>query len=89
MSAHPTPAARSHTSQPRSQAVDRTISPARGRLAGGVRSIWRSFSGLGLLLGAVFLAASLTPSLIPRTFVLQGALAGVCFGVGYGLGRLR
>lgn len=51
-----------------------------------MRGLWLSFSGLGLLLGALFLAASLTPSLIPRNFVLQGVLAGVCFGIGYLLG---
>jgi uncharacterized membrane protein len=49
-------------------------------------SFWRSFSGLGVLLGALFFAASLTPSLIPRTFLLQGILGGVCFALGYGLG---
>jgi uncharacterized membrane protein len=50
------------------------------------RPFWRSFSGLGLLLGALFFAASLTPSLIPRAFPLQGVLGGVCFAFGYGLG---
>lgn len=53
-----------------------------------VSGLWRSFSGLGVLLGALFFAASLTPSLIPRSFVLQGVLGGVCFAVGYGLGVL-
>lgn len=42
-------------------------------------------SAPGVLVGAVFLAASLTPSLIPRGFLLQGALAGVSFAAGYGL----
>jgi uncharacterized membrane protein len=50
------------------------------------RPFWRSFSGLGLLLGALFFAASLTPSLIPRAFPLQGVLGGMCFAFGYGLG---
>ena len=50
------------------------------------RSLWRSFSGLGLLLGALFFAASLTPSLIPRAYLLQGVLGGVCFAVGYASG---
>ena len=58
------------------------------RMGGGLASLWRSFSGLGLMIGALFLAASLTPSLIPRSFLLQGVLAGVCFAVGYGLGVL-
>src|SRR5690606_33521265 len=43
-------------------------------------------SGVGLLLGTFFFAASLTPSLIPRTYVMQGLLAGVSFAAGYGLG---
>ena len=50
------------------------------------RIFWRPFAGLGLLLGALFFAASVTPSLIPRTFLLQGALGGVCFALGYGAG---
>ena len=51
-------------------------------------ALWRSFSGLGLMLGALFFAASLTPSLIPRSFPLQGVLGGVCLAAGYGLGVL-
>ena len=62
--------------------------PRRGGLAGGLGAAWRSFSGLGLVLGAIFLALSLTPSLIPRSFPLQGVLAGVSMAVGYGLGVL-
>jgi uncharacterized membrane protein len=58
------------------------------RLGGGLASLWRSFSGLGLMIGALFLAASLTPSLIPRSFLLQGVLGGVCFAIGYGVGVL-
>jgi uncharacterized membrane protein len=57
-------------------------------IAGGVAALWRSFSGLGLLLGAFFFAASLTPSLIPRGFLLQGVLGGACLAIGYGLGVL-
>ncbi len=40
-------------------------------------------SALGLLLGLLFLAASLTPSLIPRDPVLQGILGGVVMALGY------
>ena len=58
------------------------------RFRGGVASLWRSFSGLGLIIGALFLAASLTPSLIPRSVLLQGVLGGVCFAIGYGVGVL-
>jgi uncharacterized membrane protein len=50
--------------------------------------VWQWFSGLGLLLGALFFAGSLTPSLIPRTFELQGVLGGVSFALGYALGVL-
>jgi uncharacterized membrane protein len=47
---------------------------------------WYSFSGVGLCLGTLFFAASLTPSLIPRTFLIQGVLSGFCLAIGYGLG---
>lgn len=42
--------------------------------------------GIGLLLGTLFFAASLTPSLIPRSYAIQGVLAGVSFAIGYVLG---
>ena len=51
-----------------------------------LKGFWRSFSGLGLLLGSLLFAASLTPSLIPRAFLLQGVLSGLCFAFGYGVG---
>ncbi|HRO11883.1 alpha/beta-hydrolase family protein [Amaricoccus sp.] len=50
--------------------------------------LWRTFSGLGLVIGALFFAAALTPSLIPRAPLLQGVLSGVCFAIGYGIGVL-
>jgi uncharacterized membrane protein len=53
-----------------------------------VSVLWRSFSGLGVLLGALFFAGSLTPSLIPREATVQGILGGVAFASGYGLGVL-
>ncbi len=59
-----------------------------GRVAGLPVDLWRSFSGLGLVIGALFFAAALTPSLIPRAPLLQGVLSGVCFAIGYGLGVL-
>lgn len=46
----------------------------------------RSFTALGLILGTLFFAASLTPSLVPRHLVVQGVLSGVCLAAGYGLG---
>lgn len=44
------------------------------------------FSGTGLALGGVFLAASLLPSLLPRPSVVQGVISGVSLVAGYGVG---
>ncbi len=52
---------------------------------GDVR-VWHLFSVLGLCLGTLLFAASLTPTLLPRDFLLQGVLSGVSAAVGYGLG---
>lgn len=41
---------------------------------------------VGLLLAALFFAASLTPSLLPRTWLMQGVLSGFSLAAGYGLG---
>ena len=57
-------------------------------IVGRANALWRTFSGLGLLIGAVFFALSLTPSLIPRDPSLQGALGGLSFTIGYGIGSL-
>lgn len=46
-------------------------------------SVIASLSVVGLALGFVFFAASLTPSLMPRSFLVQGALSGVSAAVGY------
>ncbi len=46
------------------------------------------FSTPGLLLGALFYAASLTPSLLPRTSLMQGALSGASLAAGYAIGIL-
>ncbi|MGU3577241.1 alpha/beta hydrolase [Brucellaceae bacterium C25G] len=48
--------------------------------------LWKSFNAIGLLIGTLFFAASLTPSLLPRTYVMQGLLSGVSLAAGYGLG---
>jgi uncharacterized membrane protein len=48
--------------------------------------LWQSFSTTGLLVGALFFAASLTPTLLPRAYPLQGALSGCSFAAGYGVG---
>jgi uncharacterized membrane protein len=51
-----------------------------------IRHQMQSLSGVGLVLGALFFATSLTPTLIPRSYLTQGALAGTCFAIGYGAG---
>ncbi|MGY8664542.1 alpha/beta-hydrolase family protein [Bradyrhizobium sp. UFLA05-109] len=57
-------------------------------LAWLIRRQMLSLSGVGLMLGALFFAASLTPTLIPRSYLTQGALAGACFAIGYAAGIL-
>src|SRR5690554_5642128 len=44
----------------------------------------RHFSILGLMLGTIFFALSLTPSLLPRTNLIQGLLSGFSLAAGYG-----
>lgn len=53
------------------------------RWAGG---LWKSFSFVGLVIGTLFFAASLTPSLLPRHYAVQGVLSGIALGIGYALG---
>ena len=43
-------------------------------------------SPVGVVVGSLFLVASLTPSLIPRTPAMQGVLAGAGFATGYAIG---
>ncbi|WNM26419.1 alpha/beta-hydrolase family protein [Demequina capsici] len=45
-----------------------------------------SFSGVGLVIGAFFIAVSLGPSLLPRVSWVQGIASGVSFMVGYAVG---
>jgi uncharacterized membrane protein len=52
----------------------------------GCTNVARSFSICGLLVGALFFAASLTPTLLPRTFLTQGLVSGFSFVAGYGIG---
>ncbi|MCB1310491.1 MAG: alpha/beta-hydrolase family protein [Sedimentitalea sp.] len=52
------------------------------------RGILTGLAPLGLMLGTLFFAASLTPSLVPRPPLIQGALGGFLFAAGYGLGVL-
>ncbi len=51
-----------------------------------IRKQVERLSGVGLGLGTLFFAASLTPTLVPRSSLTQGVLAGACFAAGYGLG---
>lgn len=70
-------------------APDRSV-PPHGSIdqPGILRRVAGKVSGVGLVLGALFMAASLTPSLIPRGQGVQGVLAGVCFAAGYGVAVL-
>ena len=51
-------------------------------------SLLPRFSPFALLVGLLFLAASLTPSLIPRGPLMQGVLGGVVMALGYLAGRI-
>lgn len=46
------------------------------------------FSGVGLVLGTLFFAFSLTPSLVPRPLIAQGIVSGLSFTAGYALGMM-
>lgn len=52
------------------------------------RRLRAHFSTPGLLLGALFYAASLTPSLLPREPFMQGPLTGASLAAGYAIGVL-
>jgi uncharacterized membrane protein len=58
------------------------------RLRGTVGSGVREFSTVGLVVGTLFFAVSLTPSLVPRSTLFQGLVSGVSLGTGYALGVL-
>ena len=45
-----------------------------------------TFSGTGVVVGALFFALSLLPSLLPRAGYVQGLVSGISFMVGYGVG---
>ena len=51
-----------------------------------VRQQMLSLCGVGIVLGSLFFAASLTPTLVPRSYLTQGVLAGTCFAIGYAAG---
>lgn len=46
-----------------------------------LHSYWQSFSFVGLVVAALFFAASLTPSLLPRHFAAQGVLSGFSLAI--------
>ncbi len=70
-------------SQPRPEVVDHATSTGRPRPP---RVFERRFSRVGLVVGGLFFAASLTPSLLPRSSAVQGAVSGVALALGYGVG---
>ncbi|MDP3720175.1 MAG: alpha/beta-hydrolase family protein [Acidobacteriota bacterium] len=51
-----------------------------------LQAVWQSMSVVGLSLGTLFLAYSLTPSLLPRPVVFQGVVSGLSLAAGYALG---
>nr|WP_238375978.1 alpha/beta-hydrolase family protein [Ectothiorhodospira magna] len=51
-----------------------------------VLDLAKGFSVVGLLVGTLFFAFSLTPSLVPRPFGIQGLISGLSFTAGYGVG---
>ena len=55
-------------------------------IKGCIIRLWHLFSTVGLLVGTLFFAASLTPSLNPRSVLVQGVLSGFCLAAGYGVG---
>ncbi|KAF1691609.1 alpha/beta hydrolase [Pseudoxanthomonas koreensis] len=71
-------------------APSRTTLRQHGRDAAGriFRRLSAAPGNTGLVLGALFFAASLTPSLTPRITVAQAVLSGLCLAAGYGVGVL-
>lgn len=57
---------------------------SRGRQGG--RYLFSHLSSVGLVLGTLLFAFSLTPSLLPRPLVAQGVVSGLSFTAGYALG---
>jgi uncharacterized membrane protein len=53
-----------------------------------LKTIVQSLNVLGIALGVLFFAASLTPSLLPRPTWIQGILSGLALSIGYALGSL-
>ncbi|MDP2319833.1 MAG: alpha/beta-hydrolase family protein [Acidobacteriota bacterium] len=51
-----------------------------------LRIAWQATSTVGISLGTLFFAFSLTPSLIPRPVAFQGVVSGLSLAAGYALG---
>lgn len=51
-----------------------------------LRRFAASFSIVGITVGGLFLATSLTPSMIPRPYIMQAILSALALLVGYGIG---
>lgn len=49
-------------------------------------AVGQRLSTVGLVVGTLFFAFSLTPSLLPRPFVFQGIVSGLSLTLGYALG---
>lgn len=64
--------------------MTRSFTPRTALGRGLIAWLDRRTSGVGLVVGALFVAAALTPSLIPRSPDIQGILAGTSFAAGYG-----
>src|SRR5215475_14024868 len=56
-------------------------------LHGPIEHCRRRFSTVGLALGTLLVACSLTPSLLPRSVGFQGVVSGISMTLGYALGR--
>ncbi|TDK33602.1 alpha/beta hydrolase [Luteimonas terrae] len=60
--------------------------PTRASLRRAAARLLDPLCSMGVWLGTICFAASLTPSLIPRDALLQGVLSGLAFAAGYGIG---
>ncbi|MBK1673410.1 hypothetical protein CKO35_08820 [Ectothiorhodospira shaposhnikovii] len=59
---------------------------AKHKIRDFILDLARGFSVVGLLVGTLFFAFSLTPSLVPRPFGIQGLISGLSFTAGYAVG---
>lgn len=66
----------------RKEARETPVSLLPAWLSGGPVAL----STIGLIVGTLFFAASLSPSLVPRTWSMQGVLSGLSLAAGYATG---